>query len=560
MTSDFNKLNRSASHLTAFCLKRMFPQVTLLKGGLSDIGFYYDFCLGQPFGEALLPFLEQNIRTAAKENIPFRLQEMTRKNAIEMFRYHGYEEQVEALENCSEQAVQVLVFNDFIGLCDGDVLENSGAIKALKLLSVSKKDEDSYRIEGVCFSNPMELKTFVKRLDALRKCDHRTLSREMQLYEEIPEVSGIGGFWLPRGLKLREDISERIKQEYRKKEFKEIETPIILNTRFLEKIRLNTQKQYKVEESQALALDKHVLHANLFNAQKKMPEQSPLRFLEIDQKCCKETSQWGFFKKNVFLSDTGTIFCLKEQLSEEIISSLQMITKFLKILGFEYCCYLLLHGRKNAKTSKSWNFASNLLEQSVKKCSIDYKIDETQLTFEGPKLEFRIKDSLNREWTGPYICVNLELPGRLALNFYGKEEKIPAHMLMISLSSSIERLIGLVIEKSGGKLPFWLAPEQVKILVVGEKNVEFAKQVFNELVKKHFRVALDRQDLALGSKIHEAEQQRIPYLVLVGENEEKNNYITVRTLTKSTDKQKIKLEEFFKILSEEFQPPFDNEE
>jgi len=406
----------------------------------------------------------------------------------------------------------------------------------------------------------MDLKKFVKRLDALKKCDHRLLMRDLQLYVEIPEVSAACGFWLPRGLKIIKDIEDQIKRAYQKKGFEDVKTPTILHTRFLEKTRTNALQQYSVEEKQNLAANKHFLHANLFSFQKKAVSQSPLRFLEIEEKFYKESSQWGFFKKNVFLSDSGTVFCLKEQLEEEIISSLQMIAKRLKILGFEYCCYLLLYGRKNAKVSKSWNHALNLLEQSAKKCLIDYKIDETQSTFEGPKLEFRIKDALDREWTGPYVCVNLELPGRLALNFYAKEEKIPAHMLMISLSSSIDRLLGLAIEKSGGKLPFWLAPEQVKILVVGEKNVKFAKQVYNELAKKQFRVALDKQDSALGTRIHEAEQQKIPYLVLIGENEEKNNYITVRTLTKSTDKQKIKLEEFFKILSEEIQPPFDNEE
>lgn len=540
----------------------MFPQAVLLKGGVTDTGFFYDVELPQTIDEHLLPFLEQNVRTLAKENLPFRLQEMTRKNALEMFKYHQLLHQVEFLENSDMQTVQVVIFDDLHDLSDGEVIQTSAEIGALKLIDVKKISERAYRFEGTAFGDSYALKKFLKRLDALKKCDHRLLSKEMQLTASVDILSSHDIFWLPKGMIFKKEVISLIQREYHKRNFLPIQTPQLLNKEFLIKKRILSDTAFDLGDDDVLAgCAKSFEHATLQGLTPFSAEELPMRYVEWHENYHQETSPWGFFRSAVFSSDSSSIFCRKEQLVEEIISSLQFIGEILKILGFEHRCYMLSRGSKFAGTVKNWDGIASLFEEAAAKMQLKWELDPQKTSFAGPKFEFRITDALGREWTGPFVGIDLELPGRLGLHYQTADnQKQLAYMLVLSASTSIDRLLGLLIETHAGRIPLRLAPEHVRVIVVTPKYLKYAQTVNKELVKKNLRTTLDNRNTSLGARVHEAELQKIPYCVLIGDAEEKSKFITVRAFSKSTVKNRMELEEFIEVLSQEIHQQHHNEE
>ena len=539
-------LRHSTAHLMAQAVMELFPNVQVGVGPAIENGFYYDFYKEEPFTPEDLAEIEKRMKKLRKKNFPIERIEMSKEEAIKLFKEKRQNLKVELIEEKSGDIASLYKQGDFIDFCRGPHLPYTGYINNFKILYSSsaywKGDENNLpmqRIYGTVFFEKEDLEDYLDFLEEAKKRDHRKLGKELELFL-ISEQIGPGlVLWLPKGAFIRRKIEDYWVEEHYKAGYE------LLNTPHIAKIDLwetsGHLSFYKENMFPAMEFDNMEyqlkpmncpFHIAIYKSRMRSYREFPIRWAELGTVYRYERSGvlHGLLRVRGFTQDDAHIFSRPEQLQEEIVNILDLNFKILKTFGFDnYDVYLSTRPEKYVGSLENWERAENALKFALEKQGISYEIDPGEGVFYGPKIDIKIKDTLGRSWQCSTIQVDFNLPERFNINYIDKDgEKKQPIMIHRALMGSFERFFGVLIEHYAGKFPLWLTPTQSIIIPVSEKYFEYGKQVLTQLRAKGVRAKLDDKNEKLGYKIRAAELEKIPYILIVGEKEQKNNSISLR--------------------------------
>lgn len=491
-------IQQAAALLLGYAIKEVFPDALLGEYRITDIGFSYDFAADQPLSEQLFPLIEEKMRSITKEDITIRWTEMMRENAIQLFEHNQQDLQADLISEYPDKIIPIMQMGSHYDIGGDLPFDTSLGFPCVKLITIDQNDFNLWTLHGIGAEDKQSLKYLIKQLDSYQKYNAKTLAKEMRLIAE-------DSLWLPKGCLMRQLVVEPLIQNLKNQHYQPVQTP-------------------PSQDLDSLWWK----HAQLFLDESDHAHHFPIKFMEIAT-ILPETSQ-----------DIETIFCNLKQLHEQMISSLQFMDKTIKIMGFKNQWYLNLHYRKSLGSHQNWKKCVNLLEQALKESALDYQIDKEETAFQGPTIEMKIIDPLGRQWTGPFLSLNIHTMERLLENSPSSKDFF---MITQSCLGPIERCIDLMLEQHRGKVPFRFVPEQVRIILVSEKKLNYAKSVQESIEKAGFRVSLDIRPGKLSGKIHSAELERIPFVVLIGEQEEIKNTLTIRSCYQEGN-DKVKVDDF----------------
>lgn len=561
-------LRHSTSHLMAQAVKRLYPNVQVTIGPAIKDGFYYDFYTDKPFTDEDLPKIEAEMKKIIKENIPVIRKIMTKKDAIEYFKKNNEPYKVEIIEDIDADTVSFYEQGDFIDLCRGPHVPSTGYLKSYKLMSVAgsywRGDSNNKmlsRIYGTAFESKESLDNYLKKLKEAKERDHRKLGKELNLFSFHDEGPGFP-FWHPRGMIIYKEVESYIRKENEKRGYVEIKTPAILNEELWH--RSGHWDNYK-ENMYFTEIDETKFAIKpmncpggliVYNSNIHSYRDLPLRVAELGFVHRHELSGalHGLFRVRAFTQDDAHIFCTEEQLADEIINTIDYYLSVYKDFGFKnFEIFVSTRPAKSIGTDEAWELATNSLINALDKLNIAYKINEGDGAFYGPKIDFNIKDVLDRNWQCGTLQVDFSLPMRFEISYEGKDgRKHTPVMLHRAILGSMERFIGILTEHYNGKFPLWLSPLQVAIVnVLNDKNqIERVKEIANAFKKENFRVEIDDGNDNLGTKIKKYRLQRTPYTVIIGAEELSSGKLSVRTRS-SKELKDIDLIEFIEKLKKE---------
>ena len=561
-------LRHSTSHLMAQAVKRLYPNVQVTIGPAIKDGFYYDFDTDKPFTDEDLPKIEAEMKKIIKENIPVIRKIMTKKDAIEYFKKNNEPYKVEIIEDIDADTVSFYEQGDFIDLCRGPHVPSTGYLKSYKLMSVAgsywRGDSNNKmlsRIYGTAFESKESLDNYLKKLKEAKERDHRKLGKELNLFSFHDEGPGFP-FWHPRGMIIYKEVESYIRKENEKRGYVEIKTPAILNEELWH--RSGHWDNYK-ENMYFTEIDETKFAIKpmncpggliVYNSNIHSYRDFPLRVAELGFVHRHELSGalHGLFRVRAFTQDDAHIFCTEEQLADEIINTIDYYLSVYKDFGFKnFEIFVSTRPKKSIGTDEAWELATNSLINALDKLNIAYKINEGDGAFYGPKIDFNIKDVLDRNWQCGTLQVDFSLPMRFEISYEGKDgRKHTPVMLHRAILGSMERFIGILTEHYNGKFPLWLSPLQVAIVnVLNDKNqIERIKEIANAFKKENFRVEVDDTNDNLGTKIKKYRLQRTPYTVIIGADELSSGKLSVRTRS-SKEIKDMGLKEFIEKLKKE---------
>lgn len=564
---NLSKLNHSCAHLLAHAVKRLYPNAKFWVGPVIDEGFYYDMDLGdEKLTEDDLEKISKEMKKIVKSDKRITRLELSKEEALEMFHDDPYK--IDLIENMPEgEVISAYKQDEFIDLCRGPHVESTKKCKNFKLLKVSgayykgdSKNKMLQRVYGVCFETPEELEEHLQFLEEAKKRDHKKIGRELGLFMFSEYGPGFP-FWLPNGMTLRKTLEDFWYEEHRKEGYLFIQTPIMLNRDLWEVSghwanyhdNMYTSniddKEFAIKPMNCpggLLVYKNSLHSY---------RDFPLRLGELGQVHRHEASGAlnGLFRVRTFTQDDAHIFLTEDQLEEEIIRLISFIDRVYTMFGLSYEIELSTRPEeKYIGTLETWNKAEEALAKACEHASKTCKVNPGDGAFYGPKLDFHVKDSLGRVWQCGTIQLDMNLPERFDITYVDKDgsKKRPI-MLHRVIFGSIERFIGIITEHFAGHFPTWLAPVQINIIPVNsEYHLEYAKKVKEELEKNHIRVELDARDEKLGYRMRESQLRKIPYHLVLGDQEKETGTVNVRKFG-SKEEQKISLEDFIKNITEE---------
>lgn len=562
-------LRHSTSHLMAQAVKRLYPNVQVTIGPAIKDGFYYDFDTDKPFTDEDLPKIEAEMKKIIKENIPVIRKIMTKKDAIEYFKKNNEPYKVEIIEDIDADTVSFYEQGDFIDLCRGPHVPSTGYLKSYKLMSVAgsywRGDSNNKmlsRIYGTAFESKESLDNYLKKLKEAKERDHRKLGKELNLFSFHDEGPGFP-FWHPRGMIIYKEVESYIRKENEKRGYVEIKTPAILNEELWH--RSGHWDNYK-ENMYFTEIDETKFAIKpmncpggliVYNSNIHSYRDLPLRVAELGFVHRHELSGalHGLFRVRAFTQDDAHIFCTEEQLADEIINTIDYYLSVYKDFGFKnFEIFVSTRPAKSIGTDEAWELATNSLINALDKLNIAYKINEGDGAFYGPKIDFNIKDVLDRNWQCGTLQVDFSLPMRFEISYEGKDgRKHTPVMLHRAILGSMERFIGILTEHYNGKFPLWLSPLQVAIVnVLNDKNqIERVKEIANAFKNENFRVEIDDGNDNLGTKIKKYRLQRTPYTVIIGAEELSSGKLSVRTRS-SKELKDIDLIEFIEKLKKEY--------
>lgn len=561
-------LRHSTSHLMAQAVKRLFPNVQVTIGPAIKDGFYYDFDTDKPFTDEDLPKIEAEMKKIIKENIPVIRKIMNKKDAIEYFKKNNEPYKVEIIEDIDADTVSFYEQGDFIDLCRGPHVPSTGYLKSYKLMSVAgsywRGDSNNKmlsRIYGTAFESKESLDNYLKKLKEAKERDHRKLGKELNLFSFHDEGPGFP-FWHPRGMIIYKEVESYIRKENEKRGYVEIKTPAILNEDLWH--RSGHWDNYK-ENMYFTEIDETKFAIKpmncpggliVYNSNIHSYRDLPLRVAELGFVHRHELSGalHGLFRVRAFTQDDAHIFCMEEQLADEIINTIDYYLSVYKDFGFKnFEIFVSTRPKKSIGTDEAWELATNSLINALDKLNIAYKINEGDGAFYGPKIDFNIKDVLDRNWQCGTLQVDFSLPMRFEISYEGKDgRKHTPVMLHRAILGSMERFIGILTEHYNGKFPLWLSPLQVAVVnVLNDKNqIERIKEIAEVLKAEDFRVEIDDTNDNLGTKIKKYRLQRTPYTVIIGADELSSGKLSVRTRS-SKEIKDIDLTEFVEKLKKE---------
>lgn len=560
-------LNHSCAHLLAHAVKRLYPNAKFWVGPVIDEGFYYDMDLGDTkLSEDDLDKITKEMKKIAKSDKRITRVELSKEEALDMFHDDPYK--IDLIENMPDgEVISAYKQDDFIDLCRGPHVESTKKCKNFKLLKVSgayykgdSKNKMLQRVYGVCFETPEQLEEHLEFLEEAKKRDHKKIGKELGLFMFSEYGPGFP-FWLPNGMTLRKTLEDFWYEEHKKEGYLFIKTPIMLNRDLWEisghwSNYQDNMYTSKIDEKEfaikpmncpgGLLVYKNGLHSY---------RDFPLRLGELGQVHRHEASGAlnGLFRVRTFTQDDAHIFLTEEQLEEEIIRLIAFIDRVYNIFGLSY--EIELSTRPEEKYIGSidvWNKAEEALAKACEHAGKTCKVNPGDGAFYGPKLDFHVKDSLGRVWQCGTIQLDMNLPERFDITYVDKDgsKKRPI-MLHRVIFGSIERFIGIITEHFAGHFPTWLAPVQVNIIPVNsEYHLEYAEKVKEALEQIGVRVEIDHRDEKLGYRMRESQLRKIPYNLVLGDQEKETEMVNVRKFGQK-EEQKIKLEEFVQKIKEE---------
>jgi len=560
-------LRHSTSHVMAEAVKELFPNVLLAIGPSIETGFYYDFDMPHKLTEEDLPKIEEKMREIISRNEKFERQEISKSEAIKHMRGAGEIYKVELLNEIPDDKVSMYKNGKFTDLCRGPHVKTTKDIKAFKLLSIagaywrgSEKNKMLQRIYGTAFESQKELDDYIKFLEEAERRDHRKLGKQLDLFNIFQEEAGAGlVYYYPKGAVLRETIENFLKSEHRKRGY---ETVIIPHIAKADLWHTSGHFEYYRENMYSLKVDEqeYVIkpmncpgHILIFKRKLRSYRDLPIRYFELGTVYRHEKSGvlHGLLRVRGFTQDDAHIFCTHEQLKDEIVKVIDFAFDMMKVFGFEYEINLSTRPEKFVGTKENWEHATEALINALKSKGETYRIDEGAGVFYGPKIDIKLKDAIGRLWQGPTIQVDFQLPERFDLTYTGEDgkEHRPAMIHRVVLGS-MERFIGALIEHYAGAFPVWLSPVQVVILPIADRHFEYAKKVRDMLFDNGIRVEIDDRREKIGLKIREAEMQKTPYMMIIGDKEAGSNNASLRARHKG-DLGAVKIDEFISSINEE---------
>jgi len=558
----------TTSHIMAQAIKRLYPEIKLAIGPSIDNGFYYDFDTEKPFSEEDLIKIEDEMKKIIKEDLPLERFELPRKEAIKFMEEKGEPYKVELINDLPEDAIiSFYKQGEFTDLCAGPHVAKTGNIKAVKLLTSSgaywrgnEKNKMLQRIYGISYPKASQLEEYLNMLEEAKKREHKKLGKELELFMITGEGPGFP-FFLPKGMVLRNVLEDYWRKIHTLNGYQEVKTPVMLNEELWH--RSGHWDHYKDNmyttkiDEQDFALKPMNCPGGMLVYKSKMYSYKdlPIRMGELGLVHRHEKSGQlnGLFRVRCFTQDDAHIFCLPEQIESEIIDLMHLINQVYSLFGFTYTVELSTRPEDSMGSDEDWTTAENALRKALEHENMEYVVNEGDGAFYGPKIDFHIKDSLGRDWQCGTIQLDFQMPERFDLNYIGQDgEKHRPVMLHRVVFGSIERFIGVLIEHYAGAFPTWLAPVQVKILTISDKQKEYADELVKQFMKEGIRAELDDREEKIGYKIREAQLQKIPYMLIIGEKEVEANAVGVRA-RKEGDIGQMPVKEFISKIKEEIE-------
>jgi threonyl-tRNA synthetase len=553
----------------AQAVKELWPQVRLGIGPSIEDGFYYDFDKKEPFSDEDLANIEQKMREIISENEPFIREEVSKEEALKLFKKLKEDYKVSLIQEIPDERVSIYkTGSDFIDLCHGPHIESTGKIKALKLLSVAgaywhgiETNPMLRRIYGTCFETQKELDEYLKNLEEAKLCDHRKLGPALEFFDIYHEEAGAGlVFYHPKGALLRTFIEDYEKKEHLKRGYKIVITPHIMQASLwqasghYEYYRENMYT-FKIENREFVLKPMNCPgHILIYKSKNRSYKELPIRLFELGTVYRHEKAGvlHGLLRVRGFTQDDAHIFCLPAQLKEEIKSIIDFVFDTMKVFGFgDVGIELSTRPQKYIGTDQDWQDATSALEESLKEKGLSYEINAGEGAFYGPKIDIKLKDALKRKWQCATIQCDFALPKRFELTYVDSEgrERQPI-MLHRVILGSLERFIGALLEHYKGSLPLWLSPQQVLVVPIKDSLREYGEKVKAALEENSIRTALDNRNETLDKRIRQAELNKIPYVLVVGEREARQETVSIRKRGVG-DMGAIALEEFIRQVKEE---------
>lgn len=505
-------LQRSSAELLGYALSQLFPQATLVRGGSTTLGFYYDFISPQTLNEQALPLIEEKMRYLVKEEIPIHTMTMMRKNAIEFFLHHKMDLQAEMLEESEDQFVEVCKIHDFCDCAKGPFVEHTKLLSFFKLLNlkhaISELPEENIevtRVQGVVFPEPQSLKKFLKKYESAKKHDHQLLGQELKLFYQNDDQI----VWTLKGEIVRELLRDWWRKELKKSSVQLVST----------------------KENNGLS------HGLLVKSSLINDGELPIRIGEMfsTSQELKNIELVGLLSSRESITDLLHTFCLVEQISIELKVILEQMVNLFKYFGLEVVAELATRPKNCVVDFSTWKRSEAWILQAAEACEITTQTS-TNESFNGPRIDFMLIDGYGRKWRGPFIGIDCIHPQELKLQKKSLNGSLkPVLMVFYSLFGSLERLFAVLLETKSGSLPFMFAPEQIRVISVMESNVLYAKKILEECRAFGFRTAMDERQEKLGAKIHAAEKDRVPYSVIVGRKEEEKGIVTIRIFAQEAE-------------------------
>ncbi len=577
--NQLEKINHSASHILAQAVLNLYPGTKLAIGPAIKNGFYYDFDLKTNIAKKDLGKIEKEMQKIINQNLAFKTQQIPIIKAKKMFHRQPYK--LEIINDLAKQGfTQVSIYRtgkDFVDLCQGPHIKKTSQIKAFKLISVAgaywKGDEKNKmltRIYGTAFPHKATLKQYLKQIEEAKKKDHRIIGNQLDLFSIDPYVGPGLILWHPKLSIVREEIESYWRKEHRKRGYQYVYTPHLgLANLWQTSGHLDffkegmyppmamTRKNKSEKTTYFVKPMNCPFHVRIYKSRPRSYKDLPIRLCELGTVYRYEESGvlHGMLRVRGLTQDDAHIICTEKQLVEEVNNILDFALEINKVFGFEKLnVYLSVRDPKEKKKyvgeEKIWKLAEEILETVLNKKNIPYQKDPGGAKFYGPAIDLKAVDAFDREWQGTTIQLDFNLPARFKMSYIGEDgKKHTPVMLHRTLLGAMERFVGTLIEHYGGAFPIWLAPTQVIVIPVSEKQLDYGQKVVNQLLEAEIRTEINKENQTLGNKIRQARLEKIPYIAVVGQKEKTSNSINLR-LREGNTKRVMKIQEFIQFVRE----------
>jgi threonyl-tRNA synthetase len=537
-------LRHSTSHVMAMAVKELFPGVKVTIGPAIQDGFYYDFDYERPFKEDDLPEIEARMKEIIRADLPFIRKEMRADEAVDFFKQQGEDYKIELIHGLDTEKVSLYTQGSFTDLCRGPHIPSTGKIKAFRLIKVAgaywRGDEKKAmlsRIYGIAFADRKRLKVYLNKLEEAKKRNHVVLGPRLGLFSTHEEVGAGLVIWHPNGAMLRHILEDFEVQEHLKRGYELVKGPEILKTELwkksghFENYRENMYFTTIDEQSYGIKPMNCLAHMLIYASAIRSYRELPKRYFELGTVHRHERSGvlHGLFRVREFTQDDAHIICTPDQLNGEIKGVLGFVKDVMEIFQFDYALEISTRPEKSIGSDEDWDMATKALLQAMEDLALSYEINEGDGAFYGPKIDVKLKDALEREWQCATIQCDFTLPEKFGLVYIGKDgERHRPVMIHRVILGAIERFIGILIEHYSGAFPLWLSPVQAMVMTVTDRSQSYGKKVLEDLLEANIRAKADFRNEKLGLKIREAQLQKIPYMLIVGDKEAEKEGITAR--------------------------------
>jgi threonyl-tRNA synthetase len=559
-------IRHSCAHLLAQAVKTLFPEAQVTIGPVIEKGFYYDFAYQRPFTPEDIVNIQAKMEELAAQNQPVERRIMTREDAVRFFQEQGETYKAEIIESIpTEEGLSLYQQGDFTDLCRGPHVPNTGKLKAFKLTKIAgaywrgdSNNEMLQRIYGTAWANQKDLKTYLHHVEEAEKRDHRKLGKQLDLFHFQEEAPGMV-FWHPKGWQLYRCVESYMRKRLDEYGYQEVNTPHLLDRSLWEKSGHWDKFGYDMFTTQSENREYAIKpmncpgHIQIFNQGLKSYRQLPVLISEFGLVYRNEASGTlhGLLRARRFVQDDAHVFCTEDQLQEEVVKLIDFTFTVYHDFGFhDIIIKLSTRPEQRVGSDEVWDKAEKALETALNGKQLDWQLQPGEGAFYGPKIEFVLKDSIERVWQCGTIQVDFSMPVRLGAEYVAADSsrKAPV-MIHRAILGSMERFIGILIEEHGGAFPLWLAPIQIAVLNIADRQADYTIEITRKL-QQHFRVEMDLRNEKIGLKIREHTLQKIPYLLILGDQEVENQQISVRT-RQGEDLGKTSVAEFITKLAME---------